>query len=111
MSKVRAKKGLGQHFLRDKTIARRIAGLLTFEGYQSVLEIGPGMGILTEYLIERGFPDLRVIEIDNESVEYLKNSFSDLNIIKGDFLTMNIDKEFDGKVAITGNFPTIFPLR
>jgi 16S rRNA (adenine1518-N6/adenine1519-N6)-dimethyltransferase len=105
MSKVRAKKGLGQHFLRDKSIARRIAGLLTFEGYQSVLEIGPGMGVLTEFLIERGFPDLRVVEIDFESVEYLRNSFSDLNIIQGDFLTMNIDKTFDGKIAITGNFP------
>lgn len=105
MSKVRAKKSLGQHFLKDKSIARRIAGLLTLEGYQSVLEIGPGMGILTEFLIERGFPDLKVIEIDRESVEYLKNSYSELNIIQGDFLEMDIGKEYSGKLAITGNFP------
>ena len=56
----------------------KIAETLTGKGYNSVLEIGPGMGILTRYLIERGFPDLRVIEIDNESVHYLKENFPDL---------------------------------
>ena len=72
MGKVHPKKNLGQHFLKDMGIARKIADSLTGEGYSSVLEIGPGMGILTGYLMERGFNDFRVIEIDNESVHYLK---------------------------------------
>ena len=105
MSKVRAKKRLGQHFLKDRSIARRMAGLLTAEGCFSVLEIGPGMGVLTEYLIDRRFPDFSVIEIDHESVEYLKNAFPELKIIQGDFLEMDIKNEFNGKLAITGNFP------
>ena len=105
MSKVRAKKSLGQHFLRDKSIARRVASLLSGDGYESVLEIGPGMGVLTGFLLERGFPDMRVIEIDSESVEYLKNIYPDLNIIHGDFLEMNIRQSFSGKLAVTGNFP------
>ena len=68
MYKVRAKKSLGQHFLKDKTIAKRISDSLTGIGYDAVLEIGPGMGILTQYLIERNFSDFRVIEIDRESI-------------------------------------------
>ena len=76
MSRVQPKKNLGQHFLKDTAIARRIAASLTGEGYSSVLEIGPGMGILTGFLIERGFADFRVIEIDNESVHYLQDKFS-----------------------------------
>jgi len=70
MTKVYAKKNLGQHFLKDKAIAQRIAGTLTGIGYDSVLEIGPGMGMLTGYLLERGFNDFHVIEIDNESVHH-----------------------------------------
>lgn len=106
MGKVFPKKNLGQHFLKDLGVARKIAWTLTGKGYHSVLEIGPGMGILTRYLIERGFPDLRVIEIDNESVHYLKENFADLKeIIRGDFLTMDIDSHFSGKLAIIGNFP------
>ena len=100
------KKNLGQHFLKDKAIARKIAGTLTGEGYSSVLEIGPGMGVLTEYLLERGFDNFHVIEIDNESVHYLNENFPELkNIITGDFLSMDIDKYFDSKLAIIGNFP------
>jgi 16S rRNA (adenine1518-N6/adenine1519-N6)-dimethyltransferase len=106
MGKVQPKKSLGQHFLKDTLIARRIAGSLTGEGYISVLEIGPGMGILTGFLLERGFPDFRVIEIDNESVHYLKTHFPELrNIITGDFLTMDVDSVFPDKLAIIGNFP------
>jgi 16S rRNA (adenine1518-N6/adenine1519-N6)-dimethyltransferase len=71
MERVKPKKGLGQHFLKDSNIARRISDSLSGIGYDSVLEIGPGMGILTQYLLERNFPDLRVVEIDNESVQYL----------------------------------------
>jgi len=106
MTRVQPKKNLGQHFLKDYGIARKIAFSLTGEGYSSVLEIGPGMGILTGCLIERGFHDFRVIEIDNESVHYLKANFPGLgNIITGDFLSMNIDSLFSGKLAIIGNFP------
>jgi 16S rRNA (adenine1518-N6/adenine1519-N6)-dimethyltransferase len=106
MGNVQPKKNLGQHFLKDTGIAARIAGSLTGEGYDSVLEIGPGMGVLTGFLIERGFPDFRVIEIDNESVNYLHTRFPELKtILTGDFLSMNIDTYFAGKMAIIGNFP------
>jgi 16S rRNA (adenine1518-N6/adenine1519-N6)-dimethyltransferase len=106
MSRVQPKKNLGQHFLKDRSIASRIAGTLTGSGYSSVLEIGPGMGILTGYLIDRKFPDFRVIEIDNESVHYLKKNFPELKeIIRGDFLSMDIESAFKEKMAIIGNFP------
>jgi len=106
MGRVRSKKNLGQHFLRDKGIAERIAGTLSGEGYESVLEIGPGTGILTGFLLERKFGDFRVIEIDNESVHFLREKFPALNeIIRGDFLKMDIDQVFPGKLGITGNFP------
>jgi 16S rRNA (adenine1518-N6/adenine1519-N6)-dimethyltransferase len=104
--RVYPKKNLGQHFLTDKGIACKIAASLTGNGYNTVLEVGPGMGILTSYLIERGFDDFRVIEIDNESVDYLHKQFPKLNnILTGDFLSMDIDKYFNGKMAIIGNFP------
>jgi len=103
---IKPKKNLGQHFLKDREIAARIAGTLTGSGYDSVLEIGPGTGILTGYLVERHFPDFRVIEIDNESVYHLKRDFPGLkNIIRGDFLVMDIDEYFHDKLAIIGNFP------
>lgn len=106
MSRVQAKKNLGQHFLKDRSIASDIAASLTGEGYSSVLEIGPGTGILTGFLIERNFPDFRVIEIDNESVHFLRENFPDLKeIIRGDFLTMDIEETFPGKLAVIGNFP------
>jgi 16S rRNA (adenine1518-N6/adenine1519-N6)-dimethyltransferase len=106
MSSVQAKKNLGQHFLKDPAVAERIASSLTGSGYSSVLEVGPGMGILTGYLLERGFADFRVIEIDNESVHYLKANFPGLDkIIRGDFLTLDIDDSFPDKIAIIGNFP------
>jgi 16S rRNA (adenine1518-N6/adenine1519-N6)-dimethyltransferase len=106
MGRVQPKKKLGQHFLKDTGIAGKIAASLTGEGYSSVLEIGPGMGILTGFLIERGFRDFRVIEIDNESVHYLHDNFPDLKtILTGDFLSMDIDSYFPGKMAIIGNFP------
>ena len=106
MGKVHAKKNLGQHFLIDLTVAARIAGTLTGSGYTSVLEVGPGMGVLTGYLLERGFEDFRVIEIDNESVHYLRLHFPGLKeIIRGDFLTLDVDNCFTDKFAIIGNFP------
>jgi 16S rRNA (adenine1518-N6/adenine1519-N6)-dimethyltransferase len=106
MGRVQPKKKLGQHFLKDTGIAGKIAASLTGEGYSSVLEIGPGMGVLTGFLIERGFPDFWVIEIDNESVDYLHNHFPELkSILTGDFLSMDIDAYFPGEMAIIGNFP------
>lgn len=106
MGRVHPKKNLGQHFLTDQGIARKIAESLTGNGYNSVLEIGPGMGILTRYLIGREFRDLRVIEIDNESVHFLKENFPELKeIIRGDFLTMDLDMHFSDNIAVIGNFP------
>jgi 16S rRNA (adenine1518-N6/adenine1519-N6)-dimethyltransferase len=106
MNKVRAKKSLGQHFLKDRNIAEKIASSLTGDGYDSVIEIGPGMGILTGYLIKRNFPDFRVIEIDNESVHFLEANYPDLkNIIRGDFLKMDLDVLFPDKLGVIGNFP------
>jgi len=105
MNRVRAKKQLGQHFLTDTSVAERIAGTLTLEGYRNVLEIGPGTGALTSFLIKRGIEKLSVIEIDNESVEYLEKHFPGLSLIKGDFLERDLNDAFDGPFAITGNFP------
>ena len=105
-SKVYPKKNLGQHFLKDTAIARKIADSLTGVGYNTVLEIGPGMGILTSFLLEREFNDFRVIEIDNESVHYLHEHFPQLKtIITGDFLSMDLDQLFSEQMAIIGNFP------
>jgi 16S rRNA (adenine1518-N6/adenine1519-N6)-dimethyltransferase len=107
MSKVRAKKHLGQHFLTDENIAKKIADTLTLQGYKKVLEIGPGMGALTKYLLEKPLETF-VVEIDNESVEYLKAHYLNLanNIIAKDFLKYNV-QEVLGKepFAIIGNFP------
>jgi 16S rRNA (adenine1518-N6/adenine1519-N6)-dimethyltransferase len=106
MNRVQPKKNLGQHFLKDRGIAERIAATLSGTGYDSVLEIGPGTGILTGFLLKREFNDFRVIEIDHESVNYLHEHFPDLkNILTGDFLAMDIDHYFPGRMAITGNFP------
>lgn len=103
--KVQPKKNLGQHFLKDHAIARRIADSISAESCDSVLEVGAGMGILTGYLIERSFPDFRVIEIDNESVHYLSTHFPGLEIIRGDFLAMPRASLFRGRTTIIGNFP------
>jgi len=106
MSRVQPKKKLGQHFLKDMGIAERIASSVTGNGYNSVLEIGPGTGILTGLLLKRNFADFRVVEIDHESVNYLHEHFPDLkNILTGDFLEMDLDRYFTGKMAIIGNFP------
>ena len=103
---VKAKKHLGQHFLTDENIARKIVEGLSFDGYQKVLEVGPGMGVLTKYLLEKD-AEVFVAEIDVESVEYLKNHYPKLQEqhFTGDFLKINIDEVFDGQVAVIGNFP------
>lgn len=107
MDKVKAKKHLGQHFLNDENIARKIADTLSLSGYQKVLEIGPGMGVLTKYLLDKPI-DTYVIEIDTESVEYLKTHYLKLSnkIISKDFLKYDLKEVFgDEPFAIIGNFP------
>lgn len=107
MDKVKAKKHLGQHFLNDENIAQKIADALTLDGYKKVLEIGPGMGVLTKYLLDKPI-DTYVIEIDTESVEFLQNHYLKLSnkIISKDFLKYNIKEVFgDEPFAIIGNFP------
>lgn len=107
MDKVKAKKHLGQHFLNDESIAKNIADALTLQGYNNVLEIGPGMGVLTKYLLDKPI-DTYVIEIDTESVTYLDAHYPKLHgkIISKDFLRYNIKEVFnDEPFAIIGNFP------
>lgn len=107
MDKVKAKKHLGQHFLNDENIAQKIADALTLEGYKKVLEIGPGMGVLTKYLLEKPI-ETYVIEIDTESVEYLKTHYLKLSnkILSEDFLKYDLTKVFsDDPFAVIGNFP------
>ncbi len=104
---VRAKKHLGQHFLKDEQIAKKIADTLSGIGYKDVLEIGPGMGVLTKHLLNKKFTT-HVIEIDTESVEYLKTHYLNLSnrIISKDFLKINLEDYFAEKqIAIIGNFP------
>lgn len=104
---VKAKKHLGQHFLRDENIAKKIADTLTLNGYKNVLEIGPGMGVLTKYLLEKDITTY-VIEIDTESVEYLQVNYLNLapRIIEKDFLKYDLNEVFKGEpLAIIGNFP------
>ena len=102
---VRAKKSLGQHFLTDQTIAKNIVAALEAEG--DVLEIGPGMGVLTQYLLQRPEINLKAVELDGESVEYLRTHFPDLHgrLLQDDFLKMNLSKTFEGPFSIIGNFP------
>jgi len=113
---VRAKKHLGQHFLKDEDIAEQIAGTLTLKGYKNVLEIGPGMGVLTKHLLKRDL-DLVAMDLDAESIVYLNHSFplehaeilqknNRLNVIEADFLKFDLTELYgDEPFAITGNFP------
>ncbi len=107
MIEIRAKKALGQHFLTDLSIAERIADSLE-DSKLPVLEIGPGMGMLTQFLLSKGY-DTRVIELDKESVAYLETNFPQLEgrIIDGDFLKMDIDDYMPkgGQFALIGNYP------
>ena len=132
---VRAKKALGQHFLTDQSVAKRIVGALKGSaaevcgaaeangkgiasgvagektdnagGRDKVLEIGPGMGVLSQYLLEREDIDLVMIEIDGESVDYLVSHFdkAEGRIIQGDYLKLDVGKLFDGPYRVIGNFP------
>ncbi len=102
---VRAKKFLGQHFLKDQGIARQIVESLVKGGNQHVLEIGPGTGVLTKFLIQDQTIDLKVIEIDWDSVAHLKKHHPALSIIEGDFLKLNLQDIFGTSFSIIGNFP------
>lgn len=101
---VRAKKYLGQHFLKDEHIAQQIAESLT-GSTPHVLEIGPGMGVLTKYLQANPALDFHAIEIDTESVAYLHDHYPSLHVIEGDFLKLDLRELFSEPFAVIGNFP------
>ena len=110
---VKAKKALGQHFLKDLDIAAKIAA--TIEGVNlpdearkwasiPILEIGPGMGVLSQYLLKSG-REVKAVELDLESVEFLNKVFPDLDVVHADFLKMNLSEIFPGDFALIGNYP------
>ena len=115
MQSVRAKKFLGQHFLTDLSIAQRIADTITTANISlhavcgekiPVLEIGPGMGVLTQYLLKNPEIDLTAIEIDRESVAYLGEWYPELKLIEGDFLKMDLNAIYpSGSFCVIGNYP------
>lgn len=103
MQQVRPKKFLGQHFLTDLSVAQRIAETISAG---RVLEIGPGMGVLTQYLLKNKDIDLTAIELDRESVAYLKEWYPELHLIEGDFLKLNLAELYpEGEFCVIGNYP------
>ena len=104
---VRAKKSLGQHFLTDQGIAHRIVDSLTPGGVPDVLEIGPGMGVLTQYLLQRDDINLKAVELDGESVDYLLTHFAGMQgrLLQADYLRLDIRHAFPGEYRVIGNFP------
>ncbi len=108
MSMVKAKKHLGQHFLTDKNIAEKIVNSLTkTDLYQDVLEVGPGMGILSDFLLKKPAFNTYLIDIDKESIEYLAQKYPNLKekLIYHDFLKLDFKTSFSSSVGIIGNFP------
>lgn len=105
--KVAPKKHLGQHFLNDESIAQDIAESLTGQGYDTALEIGPGMGVLTQFLLKDPRFTTWCIEIDRDSVAYLKQHYPQLDgrLLDSDFLKLDLAQTFDRPFAIVGNFP------
>lgn len=101
---VKPKKHLGQHFLTDLSIAERIVESLEINANDTVIEVGPGTGVLTQYLVKKEI-DFSVVEIDDESVEYLEQHYSDLKIVNKDFLRLNLVEEFGSSLKVIGNFP------
>ena len=108
MQQVKPKKALGQHFLTDLSIARRIADTLSDYVDMPVIEVGPGMGVLTQFLIENGH-DIKVVELDSESVAFLKANFPKLDgkIVEADFLNLDLAKLVPegANFCVTGNYP------
>ncbi len=107
MTRVRAKKNLGQHFLKDQNIAHKITESLSLGTYDTVLEIGPGMGVLTQYLLPNKKFKTYAIDVDHESIDYLHEKYPEYKdqIIYGDFLKTDIQKLFSNPFAVIGNFP------
>ena len=103
---VKAKKHLGQHFLTDENIAKKITDALSYENYSNVLEVGPGMGVLTKYLLEKE-SEIYLAEIDQESIEYLKKIYEKIseNSFFGVFLRTDFKFSKDDQIAVIGNFP------
>jgi len=106
MNTVKPKKNLGQHFLKDQNIARKIVDSLSVKT-TNVLEVGPGMGVLTRYLLEKKELTVHAIEIDKESVEFLKRNYPEISerLCVGDFLKFDLRNHFKGNFSIIGNFP------
>ncbi len=107
MRTVKPKKFLGQHFLTDLSIAQRIADTVDTRPDLPILEVGPGMGVMTQFLMKKP-QQLKVVELDFESVEYLRRTWPQLeeNIIEDDFLKMHLERTFEGKpFVLTGNYP------
>ena len=104
---VRAKKALGQHFLTDQSIAMKIVESLSRSEIRDVLEIGPGMGVLTQYLLKRDDLELKLVELDGESVEYLLTHFPGMQgkLYQADYLKLDIHTLFSGQYRVIGNFP------
>lgn len=105
MPGVRPKKHLGQHFLNDRRVAQRITESLKADDCDTVLEIGPGMGVLTFDLYQRFGSRLVAVEVDNESVGYLKRNLPELNVVEADFLQVDIKELLKGQFAVIGNLP------
>ena len=104
---VRAKKHLGQHFLKDEVVAKKIADTLNFNGYTKVLEIGPGTGVLTKYLLEKDI-ELVAMDLDRDSISYLEANYlnKNLQLLEADFLKYDLSDVFgENEFAVTGNFP------
>lgn len=108
MERIRAKKHLGQHFLTDRNTAERIVQSLRPEmGYQQVLEVGPGMGILSDFLLAESRYQSWLVDVDEESIQFLREAYPDLGgrLIHGDFLKLDFAAYFQGPMAVIGNFP------
>ncbi|MDR2622087.1 MAG: 16S rRNA (adenine(1518)-N(6)/adenine(1519)-N(6))-dimethyltransferase RsmA [Dysgonamonadaceae bacterium] len=103
---IQPKKSLGQHFLKDLSVAERIAGVLPETSGLPVLEIGPGTGVLTQFLLKNK-QQLTVVELDKESVAHLNNHYPELQgrIIEADFLKLDLNALFPGQFAVIGNYP------
>lgn len=102
---VRPKKSLGQHFLHDEHIAKKIVEALEVTDPTEVMEIGPGTGVLTKYLIKNPSISLKVVELDRDSVAYLRTHYETLEILEGDFLQMDMGQLYTSHFSIIGNFP------
>ncbi|PRD47285.1 16S rRNA (adenine(1518)-N(6)/adenine(1519)-N(6))-dimethyltransferase RsmA [Sphingobacterium haloxyli] len=108
MNTVRAKKHLGQHFLNDKNAAQKIVEALEPAlGFKQVLEVGPGMGVLSDFLLQKEDYETWLIDVDDESITFLADNYPQLDnrLIHGDFLTLDFSQYFENKLAVIGNFP------